>query len=76
MSIEFDTTVLGGLPVTVEATFAGADPDVGIFSAYVDEWEIVAVNGRYCKKSPEWIYKRLTDKDEESIQEEAYDYLD
>ena len=70
MSIEFDTTVLGGLPVTIAATFAGADPDVGLMFGYVDEWDIVAVNGRYCKKPPHWIYKKLTSACEERIEEE------
>lgn len=42
-----DTTILGGLPVTVEISIAERDPDVGIFSDYVEDWQITAVgNGK------------------------------
>lgn len=75
MNIEFDTTVLGGLPVTVAASFSKTsfamnDP----WADELQEWEIVAVNGRYCKKPPHWVYKRLTDVCEETIVEEAHEH--
>lgn len=41
-----DTTILGGLPVTVEIAIARAEPDVGIFSDYVEDWHITHVNGK------------------------------
>lgn len=45
--MRLDTTILGGLPVTVEFSIAPAEPDVGIFDSYVDDWSIVAVgNGK------------------------------
>lgn len=74
MAYEADIRILGGLPVTVAYSVQPAEPDVGIFSAYVDDWYIVAVNGRVQKtkkgKAFDWIYSRLTKKDEEAIIEE------
>lgn len=58
MAYEHDTTVLGGLPVTIEYTIQGAEPDVGIMSSYVDEWYIVAINGRPVKKC-DWLDRRI-----------------
>lgn len=54
-----DITVLGGLPVTVEWTVGVAEPDVGIMSDYVDEWHITYIANRRCKRSPDWLYKRI-----------------
>lgn len=58
MAYEHDTTVLGGLPVTIEYDVQGAEPDVGIMSSYVDDWWIVAINGRAVKKC-DWLYRRI-----------------
>ena len=45
--IRLDTTILGGLPVTVELSIAPRDPDVGIFSDYIEYWQITSVgNGK------------------------------
>lgn len=41
-----DTTILGGLPVTVEISIVRAEPDVGIFSDYIEDWHITYVNGK------------------------------
>ena len=71
MTFTFETTILGGLPVTVEASMQPAEPDVGIMGAYVDEWCIVEVNGRECSKHPAWIAKRMTNKDDELLEEEC-----
>lgn len=85
MAYEHDTTVLGGLPVTIEYSVQGAEPDVGIMSAYVDEWYIVAINGRAVKKC-DWLDRRIaatkgeTDRIVEELNEAAseadYDYPD
>lgn len=60
---EAEIRILGGLPVTIEYDVQGAEPDVGIMSAYVDDWYIVAVNGRYPKskkaKGFDWLYARI-----------------
>lgn len=44
--MRLDTTILGGLPVTVEISIARAEPDVGIFSDYVEDWHIIRVSGK------------------------------
>ena len=86
MAYEHETTVLGGLPVTIEYTVQGAEPDVGIMSSYVDEWYITAINGRPVKVC-RWLDKRIeetkgeTDRILEELNEAAneaddgyYDY--
>jgi len=76
MAHETELRILGGLPVAIEYTVAGADPSVGIMSSYVDDWWIVAVNGRYAKKDAKnpfgWVHARV-DKmkgEEERIRDE------
>jgi hypothetical protein len=54
---EFDTAVLGGFPVTIRYKYQGADTTVGIWPHC--DWWVHAINGRVCKKQPEWLYKRL-----------------
>lgn len=70
--------VLGGLEITVEFTACGAEPDVGIMSDYVEEWEIVEIAGRPLRKkeSAEWIYKRLSKRDESAIEQAMYSAMD
>lgn len=58
MTRETDIRILGGLPVTIEYTVQGAEPDVGIMSGYVDDWYIVAINGRAVKKC-DWLDRRI-----------------
>lgn len=53
-----ETTVLGGLPVTIEYTMSPAEPDVGIPSPYISDWHITHIKNRPAK-STNWIYKRL-----------------
>lgn len=62
--VEFDTTVIGGLPVTVRGTVYGSE---------VDEWWICAVAGRACKTKPIWVYKRMSADDREKIVEDVYE---
>ncbi|QJD54547.1 hypothetical protein [Sphingomonas phage Kharn] len=71
MARETDITVLGGLPVTVEYETYAAEPDVGIMSGGVDDWWIVAINGRPVKKC-DWLYRRIeaTKGERERIREE------
>lgn len=72
---EFDTTVLGGLPVTVEFSAYYEDGECGYPGYELDEVSIVAVNGRPCRKSPDWIYNRMSKADHARIDEECYEYL-
>lgn len=76
MAYEHDMTVIGGLPVTIEYTVQGAEPDVGIMSSYVDEWYITHINGRAVKKC-DWLDRRIaamkgeTDRIIEELNEQA-----
>lgn len=69
MAYEFDTKVLGGLPVTIEFNvreyFDGTDYD----------WSIVAVAGKTCKKHPYWVTNKLTTDEEYRITEECHDQM-
>jgi hypothetical protein len=71
-----DITVLGGLPVTVEFNTQGPDPDVGIFGTCVEEWWITHINGRKCKKHPQWLEDRIDAKkgEEDRIVEQLNEY--
>lgn len=63
-----DLIVLGGLPVTVNYFVNRAEPDVGIFSPYVDDWYITEVCGK--KKHPSFlsaIQARILATEEESF---------
>lgn len=63
--VEFDTTVLNGLPVTIAGTVYGQE---------VGEWWITEVGGKPVKaKPPVWIYRKLTEKDREAIVENIYE---
>ena len=55
--MQFETKVLGGLPVTVEYMITG-------------HWTISAVNKKECKKKPQWIINRLSDKGREALDAE------
>lgn len=61
MSYEIETTVLGGLPVTVEYSVGEADPSCGFPNDAADDWWIVSINGRPLRKSTsaDWLYKRI-----------------
>ena len=63
-----ETTVLGGLLVEVDFSVCPAEPDVGIMSEYVENWQIVGINGK-AKKNTDWILKRLSRRDEAAITE-------
>lgn len=62
--VEFDTTVLGGLPVTVCGVVYGSE---------VDEWWISAVGGRACKTKPLWVYRRMSKDECAAIVEDVYE---
>jgi hypothetical protein len=73
---EFNTTVLGGIPVTIEFRTTGFNnSDCGGGNDDVDDWEIVRVNGFYCRKRPDWIYKRLSKTEIDKIIEECYENI-
>jgi hypothetical protein len=63
MQIEFDATVLGGFPVTVQALFYG------------DAFEELIILTRKGKRA-RWIEARLTRNENERLAERAYSELD
>lgn len=51
-----------GIPVTVKFRAHPAEPDVGIRAAYVEEFEIVAVNGRKITgRHAKWLYDKISE---------------
>lgn len=71
-----DMRVLGGLPVTIEYDIQPAEKDVGLYSDYVDDWYVTHINGKRCKKSPEWLHTRIekTKGEEDRIISECMDH--
>lgn len=73
-------TVLGGLEITVEFKPCRAEPDVGLMSDYVEEWEIVEIAGRALrnKESAAWLYNRIDAKkgEEDRILQACYDRME
>ena len=65
-----DTTVKGGFPVTIWYNIGGAEPDVGIMSDYIDEWELTTPDGCNC----EWL--KLSEKDEQKLLDEVHEAMD
>lgn len=60
--LTFDTSVLGGLPVTIQYTYQDAEPDVGL-SAGVEDVKIIAVYNEPCDSCPAWLEIMLDDYD-------------
>ena len=71
-------TVLSGLKITVEFKPCRAEPDVGLMSDYFEDWSIVEIVGRPLRKkqSADWIYKRLSKRDNQAIEEAIYKAID
>jgi hypothetical protein len=53
-SITFESTILGGLPVEVEARIHRAEPDVGIFHEQV-EIEVIRWPGRFRQRDRKFV---------------------
>lgn len=77
MQYEFDTTVLNGLPVTIAFDYDKPDYSTGDYGGAYD-WAIVAINNKPCKKSPDWLYKRIeaSKKEIDSLYENINNYMD
>ena len=56
-----DIRIFGGLPVTVEYSVQGPEPDVGIMSSWVEDWSITHIAGRKVKRPSQvaWLYTKL-----------------
>lgn len=70
--------VMGGLEIAVEFKPCRAEPDVGIMSDYFEDWSICEIAGRPLRKkeSADWIYKRLSKRDNEAIETAIYAKMD
>lgn len=73
---EVDTTVFGGLPITVEFNAYYEDGECGYPGYVIEGWAIIAVGSRPCKRSPNWIMRKLTKADEEKITEDCFAAID
>lgn len=71
MKIEFETKVRGGLTITVEADVAPAEPDVGLFGPYVEDWSITQIAGR--PREARWLERILTEDERQRIVNLAVD---
>lgn len=76
--MEVKVNVMGGLEITVEFTACRAEPDVGLMSDYFEDWSICEIAGRPLRKkeSADWIYKRLSKRDNEAIEQAMYSAMD
>lgn len=76
--MEAKVNVMGGLEITVEFIACRAEPDVGIMSDYFEDWSICEIAGRPLRKkeSADWIYKRLSKRDNEAIEQAMYSAMD
>lgn len=70
MAYELNTTVRGGLPVTIEF-----ETESDYSGAYVESWWISEVDSRPCKKSPEWLYKGISEAESARIMELCEQYM-
>jgi hypothetical protein len=60
--MEIETTILGGLPVTIAFSIESADPSVGIYHKYAADCHITSVKNKPVRKggySAEWLYPRI-----------------
>lgn len=62
-----EVTVLGGLPLTAVFAVARAEPDVGIFSDWIDDCWLEDSNG----KSADWAMNKMKGNDWERVYEEC-----
>ena len=71
MKVEFETTILGGMPVLVKASIAPREPDVGLMYEYVDEYEIFFVPrlGRKPDPIPQRVLDRMNGVEDDLLQE-------
>jgi hypothetical protein len=65
---EYDIELQAGsgreLTLTIEAKIAGAEPDVGIMSDYIDDWQVSGFAGHYGKRAIERFNRFLNNHPE------------
>ena len=67
--VEISTTILGGLPVIVQAQIAPSEPDVGIFQPHPDGYQIFWF-GKKLREVPESVYARISKREEDLLCEQ------
>lgn len=68
---ECEVTVLGGLPLIAKFAVCRAEPDVGIFSPYLNDLHLVDQNSREAS----WAEIKMTDDDWDLVREQIWEYL-
>jgi hypothetical protein len=79
MKISFDVTFFEEFTFSVSADLASAEPDIGLFHGYVEDWKITSVDG--CNHPEVLAFfankisnsKPLSDDWEEKLAEKAFD---
>ena len=66
--VQFTGFIKGGLPVRVVATIAPAEPDVGLFESWVDDWEFYWLKGG---PVPQKIIDQIGQHEWDTLEEEA-----
>ena len=69
--LECEVKILNGLPLNCSFSISPADPDVGIMSAWVDDFRLTDRNGRYAG----WAENKMTDADWSEIEQQCWDSL-
>lgn len=71
MNVQVDVVVLGGLLITVDASFDKPDRSVGEWGPQLIDWEITHVANKR-KRNTDWILKRMDALDERRVSEACY----
>ena len=67
--VNFDTTILGGLPVVVGFNIAHPEPDVG-FPGGVEDMTVFSTKGKYAR----WAESRMTPNDWMDLEDECNEH--
>ena len=65
-----DVTIFGGLPLQCEFMICDPEPDVGIFTNYIDDAVLYDRNGRHAS----WAENKMTDDDWQEVHLQCWDY--
>lgn len=69
-TLRCDVTIFGGLPLKCEFQVGPPEPDVGIFTHYIDDPVLYDERGRHA----DWAEKRMDDDDWQEVQAQCWDY--
>ena len=71
MQVHFNTTVLGGFPVSVVAFVRLPESDVGIGSLWMEDFSLYTQEG----KPAQWLVKRMSERDIARLEDEACEHV-